>query len=158
MSEATIRSAVPADAPALARLRWEFRTGLAAAAEPEERFVARCAAWMEARLGERSAWRCWVAEDERGIAGQLWLERIEKIPNPVGEKEMHAYVTNVHVRDDQRGRGVGSQLLAAALREADAGGVDAVLLWPTERSRSLYRRHGFRDRGELMVRAAGGGH
>ena len=51
-----IRAATPADARALAELRWEFRAGKTPPTEAHEAFVARCAAWMSAEL-ERGAWR-----------------------------------------------------------------------------------------------------
>ena len=44
-----------------------------------------------------------------------------------------------------------ARLLAAALDECAAAGVHAASLWPTRRSRSLYRRFGFTGEGEVMV-------
>lgn len=149
-----VRPATAADAPALARLRYEFRAALGAPEEEERAFVERCAAWMAARLSAGSAWRCWVAAEGGAggaLAGTVWLHLIEKIPNPVDEPEAHAYVTNLYVRPRARGAGVGSALLAAALRECEARRVHAVILWPTPRSRPLYERHGFGPAEELMV-------
>ncbi len=40
------RPAGPADAPELARLRYDFRVELGEPNEEREVFVARCAAWM----------------------------------------------------------------------------------------------------------------
>lgn len=138
------------DAHALARLRYEFRSGVGVVSEGEAEFVARCRGWMEERLREGGAWRCWAAVRGQEIVGNLWAQLVEKIPNPVVEPERHAYVTNFYVREGERGRGTGSRLLASALdwcREAD---VHAVILWPTERSRTLYLRHGFAVREDLM--------
>jgi GNAT superfamily N-acetyltransferase len=153
---ATVRPATPADAPALARLRYEFRAALGVPDESEEAFVARCEAWMAARLAERDAgpWRCWVAEDGGGPGpvGTVWLQVIEKVPNPTPEPETHAYVTNLYVRPRARGGGTGSALLAAALAWCEARRVHAVILWPTPRSRSLYERHGFSTPASLMER------
>ena len=86
------------------------------------------------------------------MIGTVWLELIEKLPNPVGERERHGYITNLYVRAEQRGAGAGTRLLRAALAECDARGVDAVLLWPTPRSRSLYEREGFRPASDLLER------
>jgi GNAT superfamily N-acetyltransferase len=146
--------AVLADVPELARLRYEFRTALEAASEPEEAFVARCRRWMEERLAIPTGWRCWVTGDGPVLRGTVWLHLLEKLPNPVGEAEWHAYVTNLFVQPSARGRGLGSALLEAALRECDGRGVDAVILWPTPRSRSLYERHGFAVRDDLLERRA----
>jgi len=102
---------------------------------------------MERRLGADSAWRCWVAEREQAILGQLWLQLVEKLPNPVAEPERHAYVTNVFVREAERGHGLGGRLLETAMEWSRRRDVDSILLWPSEASRSLYARFGFRDSG-----------
>ncbi|HJQ70578.1 MAG TPA: GNAT family N-acetyltransferase [Blastocatellia bacterium] len=146
----TIRLATSSDASALARSRYSFRASLGEPCEDEEGFVARCSLWMRERLDQQSRWLCWVAEQDRVIVGHLWMQIIEKIPNPIIEPEFHAYITNFYVREEQRGGGVGSKLLEAALGWAKAQEVEAVILWPTERSRPLYERHGFAVREDLL--------
>jgi GNAT superfamily N-acetyltransferase len=147
-----IRRARPTDAAALARLRHEFRAGLDPAVEVEAEFLARCTAWMAERLEAGAAWLAWVAEVEDGIAGTVWIELIEKLPNPVGHRERHAYLTNFYVRPAHRGAGLGGALLAAALRACDERLVDALILWPTPASRGLYLRHGFAVRDDVLTR------
>ncbi|MFL5385670.1 MAG: GNAT family N-acetyltransferase [Longimicrobiaceae bacterium] len=148
-----IRRAAAEDAAALAALRWEFRAPLGRVSEDPDAFVRRCAEWMRTRLAGEP-WRAWVAEAGGRIVGTVWLQLMEKMPNPVAEPELHGYVTNLYVRETARG-GVGSRLLAAALEECAAAGVHAAFLWPTEGSRSLYRRFGFTGEGEVMAWAGG---
>jgi GNAT superfamily N-acetyltransferase len=143
-----IRAAQPSDAPALAELRWEFRAGKEPAVEDHSDFVARCAVWMARELA-RGEWRAWAADRRGTVVGQAWMRVIEKVPNPNGERDRHAYVSNVYVKPDARG-GVGTQLLQAALRYASDHQIDRVVLWPTRRSRSMYGRHGFRPDGDVM--------
>jgi len=151
--EPRIRRAVPGDARSLARLRYEFRIEIAPPVEPKTKFVARCARWMGARLRRRGAWRCWVVEDAEGeLIGSAWLQLIEKLPNPVAEAERHGYITNLYLRASHRGQGMGSRLLDALLAECDRESVDAAILWPTPRSRSLYQRNGFAVRDDLLER------
>jgi GNAT superfamily N-acetyltransferase len=147
---AEIRRAIPGDAVHLALLRYEFRAALNNPVEDREHFVARCTSWMAERLDEGSTWRCWVAEAGGAIRGHLWLQLIEKIPNPVPERELHGYITNVYVQPAARGEGTGAMLLEAALAHCRAAGVDSVVLWPTERSQPLYARHGFAFPRDLM--------
>jgi GNAT superfamily N-acetyltransferase len=157
MSDLVIREATAEDAPNLARLRYDFRSEQHEAAEEEEAFLARCEVWMSERLEGDPGWRCWVAEDAGVIVANLWLHRIEKLPNPVAEPEQHAYVTNVYVVPERRDGGVGALLLEAALAWCRHENVDAVLLWPSERSRSFYGRYGFGVRDDLFaLRPAGG--
>ena len=142
-----VRAAGPDDAPAMAELRWEFRSPRGALTETREAFVVRCAGWMRDELA--ADWRAWLAVDDGRIVGQIWMKIIGKIPNPTAERERHAYVSNVYVSPASRG-GVGDRLVAAALESARREGVDSVILWPSEKSRTLYARHGFVAHGRLM--------
>jgi len=143
------RRALPADAEALARLRFAFRARLEPPAEAEPGFLERCRRWMVDRL-ERGPWCCWVLETDGRVVGTVWLQLLEKLPNPVAEPEWHGYISSLYVEPGLRGRGLGSVLLSEALAECDRRGCDAVILWPTSRSRSLYLRHGFSVRDDLL--------
>ena len=144
-----VRPATPADVPHLAELRWEFRTGRAPAAEAHDAFIGRCAEWMRGELASERSWRAWVAVADGRIVGQVWLDTVEKVPNPIAERERHAYVSNLYVKPAARG-GVGSRLLQAALAWARENGVDRVVLWPTPASVTLYTRHGFARDADVM--------
>lgn len=148
------RPGIPADAPELARLRYAFRRALGAPVESEAGFFDRCSRWMTERLSRASAWHCWVVEGPHPaeLAGTIWLQTIEKIPNPLAEPERHGYLTNLYVRPELRGAGIGTALLAASLERCDAEVLDAVLLWPSAESRALYERHGFAVRDDLLER------
>ncbi len=147
----SIRPAIPDDAPELARLRFEFRAAERGAVEPEQAFVARCTTWMRQRLAPDGTWCCFVALRNGAIIGHIWVELVDKVPNPGGnEPERHAYVTNLYVRPAERG-GPGSALLDAAVAWCRGQRVDTVILWPTERSRSLYGRSGFATSSAIMA-------
>ena len=146
----TIRLATTADALALAELRYGFRSSLAHPHEGEVEFVQRCEIWMRERLRADSSWRCWIAQQDHSLLGNIWVQLIEKIPNPVLEAEWHAYVTNFYVRDEARGKGIGTMLLEGALGWCKTQGVQAVILWPTQRSRSLYERQGFSIKEDML--------
>ena len=143
-----IRPATPDDARRLAELRWEFRAGRDPAVEDHQAFVDRCAAWMTRELAG-SAWRAWVALDGDAIVGQVWVNLIHKVPNPIGERDRHAYLSNLYVQPSARG-GIGTALLETALDWSRANGVDRVVLWPAARSVTLYRRHDFKRDADVM--------
>ena len=146
----TVRLAAPSDALPLAMLRYELRSTTGVATENKKTFLGRCAVWMEQRLSEASLWHCWLAETRGEAMGCLWLQLVEKIPNPRSEAEHHAYITSFYVHESIRGRGVGSRLLDEAISWCRMRDVHAIILWPTERSRPLYERNGFAVREDIM--------
>lgn len=150
-----IRPATVDDAASLAALRWEFRSGRAPAVESESAFVERCTAWMRRELDAGGSWRAWAADRGGALVGQIWLRVIDKIPNPVGERDRQGYVSNLYVRPTERG-GIGTQLLETAIEWAGTQGADRIVLWPTPRSVTLYERHGFVRTGDVMELKCGG--
>ncbi len=144
-----VRRAGPAHARPMAELRYAFRTELAPPAEPQREFVERAAAWLAERL-DRGSWAGWLACEQQEPVGLVLVHLLEKVPNPVAEPESLGYVTSLYVLPRCRGRGVGDALLRTALHACREGGVDTVVLWPSERSVPLYRRHGFRRQGDVM--------
>ncbi len=143
MEDVHIRVATAAEAPALATLRYRFRAEVGTPIETEAAFVARTAPWIAARLGG-DAWRAWVAADDAGeIVGHVFVQFIEKIPNPAPEPEILAYLTNLSVVPALRNRGIGAQLLDADLAACDGMDVETIFLRPSAGSVPLYLRHDF---------------
>jgi GNAT superfamily N-acetyltransferase len=145
-----IRLASAGDAVTLARLRLELRSSSRTIVEDEQAFLARCESWMSERLRKETGWQCWIAEREASVMGAVWAQLIEKIPNPVAEPESYVYLTNFFVRPEYRSEGVGAQLLAAVLEWSKSKNAERVILWPTDRSRTFYLRHGFSFADDMM--------
>jgi GNAT superfamily N-acetyltransferase len=152
MAGIRIRLARPGDSRALADLRYRFRTETEPASETKPRFLRRCASWMMKRFRSGAyPWRCWVLDDGKQLLGNVCVQIFEKIPNPVNdEPELHAYVTNFYVAPELRSRGLGKKLLNKALSWCRARGTDAVILWATPGSKSLYRRCGFVESADMF--------
>jgi GNAT superfamily N-acetyltransferase len=146
-----IRPAEDRDAYRLAGLRWAFRSAVSAPVEGHVVFRDRCARWMKDALSPGGRWQAWLAEEKGEIVGNVWLNCIDKIPNPGAEPEVHAYLSNLYVLPDARGRGLGRDLLRAALAHCQRLHPHAVLLWPSERSRTLYERAGFQPALDVMT-------
>ena len=150
-SELRVRRASAADAPALARLRYEFRARRAATIEDEQSFVARCTSWIDERLTPAGPWLVWVLEAGDELIGTVWLQIIEKLPNPNRELERHAYLTSFFVRTEYRNQGAGARMLRVLLEECASRDIDAIFLWPSDESRTLYARHSFATASGMMI-------
>ena len=151
MARYRIRVATSGDWNALAEMRYRFRSEVGSPTETKSRFVRRCASWMKKAFGaDSTAWRCWVIDDGKELLGHVCVQLFEKIPNPVNEREAHAYVTNFYVVPEMRGRGMGSKLLNRALSWCRAQGTDSIVLWAASESKSLYRRCGFIEPADVL--------
>ena len=149
--EVEIRLASEEDAAILARLRCELRSSSHLLIENEQAFLERCESWMKERLRQGGQWQCWIAERQATVVGAVWAQLIEKIPNPVAEPEYYVYLTNFYVREAYRGAGVGSRLLTAVLEWSKSKNAEKVILWPTEKSKTFYLRHGFSFTDDVMI-------
>ena len=146
-----IRAAAIGDADALSELRWEFRSAQDRPTESHEAFVRRCAEWMRRELSIGGSWQAWVAIDGDLIVGQVWVQTVRKMPNPVADSEPEhlAYLSNLFVTPSARG-GTGTRLLERALDWCRTNRIDRVVLWPSRRSVTLYLSHGFSRGGDVM--------
>jgi len=94
-----------------------------------------------------------IARDDGGIVGFVTFE-----PD-AGAYETDATtgtVTNLFVRPDRRGEGVGGELLAAAERALSEAGADAVsleVMAGNEAARRFYRREGYGNHRVTMTKA-----
>jgi len=146
-----IRLATSADYRALAEMRYRFRAEVGSPTEPRSQFVRRCTSWMKKRFRVgSSAWRCWVVDDGDQLLGHVCVQLFEKMPNPVNEREVHAYLTNLYVVPEMRSQGLGRTLLNEALSWCRPQGTDAVILWATPESKSLYRRCGLIQSDDIL--------
>jgi len=144
MVRVRIRLARSDDCRALAELRYRFRAEDESVTETKSQFVRRCTSWMKKRFRAGSCpWRCWVFDDGKRLLGHVCVQLFEKIPNPVNEPELHAYITSFYVIPEMRDQGLGKRLLNKALSWCRARGTDAVILWPSTASKSFYRQCGF---------------
>lgn len=146
-----IRLARESDARALAALRWEFRAeGGEPPAVPYAEFATAYAAFFCAGLaaGERGHV---VAEDEGGaLIGHTVCQVVPLVPRPCRLDDACGVITDNYVRPASRDGGVGAALLAAAVEWARTRELETVIVWPSDRARPFYARHGFSDRSEIM--------
>ncbi|MCW2858350.1 MAG: putative acetyltransferase [Actinoallomurus sp.] len=157
MSAAVIRRAETADAPALAVLRWRFKVEeeeeCVGIPQAEREFSAEFARWL--RSGMAGPWRVWLAEADGDACGHVFLCLVEKVPSPHPHAKVLGYVTNFYVTPEQRDHGLGRALLDEVTRYARDHRLDTLVVWPSERRASLYRRCGFDGPGRTPRTARG---
>jgi GNAT superfamily N-acetyltransferase len=153
-----VRRATIDDADELARLRWEFRLEAGTPSSTTfDRFAEEMRSFVRDTIADDS-WCAFVAERDGRLIGCVWVQFVERVPHPNlrrGERPV-AYVTNMYVEPDLRDRGVGRELLDAAVDLARRRGASGAVLWPSERSVPFYRRAGFgTDDAPLFMPLAG---
>ena len=112
-------------------------------------YEERAAAWVAANEHTRIAW---LAELDDRPVGMLILVSVERMPEPAAPVSAWGYVHHFVVLAEHRAAGIGRQLMAAALAEADARGWPHLLLNPRPRSLPFYERWGFEPAGEWLAR------
>lgn len=134
----------------LARLRWRMHVEEIGSQIAEEEFAGQFRAWAVAALGD-VRWRVWVAVVDGQVVGHVYLERVDKVPRPVGRSGAWGFLTAFYVEKPFRDRGVGQRLLRAAIDWAISAGLEFVQVWPSKRSIALYKRMGFVREDEALV-------
>jgi GNAT superfamily N-acetyltransferase len=131
-----VRVARAGDAGAIAELRARWSAG--APADPG--FERRMADWLAADGDRRTTWLAVIGGAAAGMASVLEYRRM---PRPGRPDSRWGYVGTVFVREDARGRGIGTALLRTVTTAADERGYARLVLSPSARSLALYRRAGF---------------
>ncbi|HEX2307014.1 MAG TPA: GNAT family N-acetyltransferase [Jatrophihabitantaceae bacterium] len=152
--ETAVRLAGVADAAALAALRAEWSTG---SADVDAAFVEQFENWLRAE-GDRRV--TWIGDADGAVVGMLNLSVFRRMPKP-GRPDgapgtSWGYVSNVYVRPAQRRGGLGTLLVAEAVRYARAFGMARLVLNPSDEAAPLYARAGFVSASELMMLDLGG--
>jgi GNAT superfamily N-acetyltransferase len=128
------------------RARWaEERTGIAV----DPGYRADFTDWLRREQDQRTFW---VAEVDGAAVGMTNLLTFERMPVPGRAAGRWGYLGNMFVLGEHRDVGVGRLLLDAVLAHADRHGLVRVVLSPSDRSVPFYRRAGFGDAVELLLR------
>jgi GNAT superfamily N-acetyltransferase len=148
-----IRRGTAQDAPALARLRWQWwvderpgarASGASASSSGDvdrATFVDFFAAWVVDHLSTHLPF---VAEVDGRLAGMAWLMLPDRVPSVTNLDRRFGDVQSVYVVPDLRNAGVGAALMAAVLAEARARELEFVTVHSSERAVPMYERAGFR--------------
>ncbi|MEO3771282.1 GNAT family N-acetyltransferase [Micromonospora sp. B9E7] len=138
---ADVRAGTPADAVALAGLRWRRLTEEDGyPGNDHDDFVELFATWVTEHL---STHRPFVAEVDGDVVGMAWLMVADRVPAPTRRHRRTGDVQAVYVVPELRNSGIGAALLTVMLAEARELGLEHVTVHSSERAVRLYQRAGF---------------
>jgi GNAT superfamily N-acetyltransferase len=138
-----VRRATAADAPALARLRWRWRTEERAEAGTDRTaFLEFFTAWV---IDHLSTHLPFVVEVDGRTAGMAWLMLADRVPTPAIMDRRMGDVQSVYVLPELRDSGVGAALLDAVMSEARDRELRHVTVKSSDKALPFYRRAGFKD-------------
>jgi ribosomal protein S18 acetylase RimI-like enzyme len=114
--------------------------------EVTEKFVP----WVRERLvdGRYVGWL--TAEDGRVVAGAGVLF-MDFPPHWMDPEPVRAYLLNVYVEPEFRGRGLARELLEIAVKDAQQRGIKVMSLHASTFGRPLYERNGFKSTNEMIL-------
>lgn len=147
-----VRVAGADDMGQLARLLGQFDEGEQPdGAEPA--FATDLLRWWEAHQASHVAF---LAVLPTGTAvGMAWLAIAARVPRPGGRGRLCGDIQSVYVVAEHRSAGIGTALIGAVARQADALGLEHVTVHANQQARSLYERGGFAASRDLLMRTHG---
>jgi GNAT superfamily N-acetyltransferase len=108
--------------------------------------------WLAPRLGDGSYFG-WMLEEAGVVIAGLGMMIIDWPPHPSHPTDhRRAYILNVFVEPEHRGKGLATQLMALAEARARELGVGYAILHSTKQGRPLYERLGWGPTSEMAIR------
>lgn len=91
-----------------------------------------------------------IAETDGVDAGCGAICLSEELPSPDNPSGRCAYLMNIYVREEYRGRGVGHEIVRCLVEKARLAGCDKIYLETTDGARPLYKSIGFKELPGIM--------
>lgn len=148
MTKPEVRVATIADTAALLGLRQQWAEEQRGP-QPDPGFSDRFELWFRTEIRHRTFW---LAKVDGASVGMVNLLTFTRMPAPGRPGGGWGYLGNMYVVEAHRNAGIGRLLLDALVSHANTEGLERVVLKPTERSVSFYRRAGFDTANELLLR------
>jgi len=107
--------------------------------------------WLRPRLADGSYFG-WIAEEDGLPVGGLGMIILVWPPHPLHPTDSRrAYILNVYVEPERRGRGIASLLMKLAEQESRALGISYLVLHATEAGRRVYEKLGWGPTTEMSL-------
>jgi len=138
------------DLPELAHLLWSHASSEEQATQSVESFADDLGGWWRDNADTHFAF---VARTgDAAVVGMAWLALVPRVPRPGTTTRLSADIQSVFVLAEQRGQGIGSELVQSAVQHAARLGVGRVTVHSSRRAVPIYERRGFASSRELLHR------
>ena len=134
--------------------QWNFCTRLGDFVKEEQsvsqsldEFVDRFVEWCKSNP------HCFhfIAEEKDKIIAMVSVVIVDAIPRPLQSNQPIGYLTNTYTIPEYRNKGIGTGLLNFVKQWAtQEHNAETVIVWPSEKSISFYKRAGFDDRNDIL--------
>jgi GNAT superfamily N-acetyltransferase len=149
---AEIRMANVGDAGVITEHRhWMFEDNGYGAEGTLPKMDAAFEPWVTERLQDGRYVGLLLEEDERVVAG-AGIFFMEFPPHWMDARAMRAYVLNVYVAPEGRGKGYAKRLMAEVMKVCETRGAGVVTLHASPMGRRIYEGMGFSETGEMKLR------
>jgi GNAT superfamily N-acetyltransferase len=132
----------------LARLLWLHAAPDEQATHPVESFAVDLATWWTDHDDSHLAFVARLAPTQ--VVGMAWLALVPRVPRPGDCTRRSADIQSLFVVPDERGRGIGSELVRAASEHALRLGAGRVTVHSGRRAVPVYERLGFASSAQLL--------
>ena len=150
-----IRPAGPADIGTLIELRGRMLIELGADDPERLAELARVSIeWSEPAFADGRL-AGWIAERDARVIGGISMTLTTTLPQYRSLAGAVASVYGLYVEPAERGCGIATRLVSAAVEHARERGYDLVVLHAADRARPLYERLGFAPTSEMRLELAG---
>lgn len=99
---------------------------------------------------ENSQLYCWVATINEEIVSSLYIQVVKKLPKPSKLNDQFGYATNFYTVPEQRGSGIGKELLRKTKEWAASVDLEFIIAWPSVNSTELWNRENFKENESVV--------
>jgi ribosomal protein S18 acetylase RimI-like enzyme len=114
--------------------------------EVTEKFVP----WVRERLID-GRYLGWLTEEDGRVVAGAGVLLMDFPPHWMDAEPVRAYLLNVYVEPEFRGRGLARELLEMAVKDSQRRGIKVMSLHASTFGRPLYERNGFKSTNEMIL-------
>ncbi|MEU5417842.1 GNAT family N-acetyltransferase [Streptomyces sp. NPDC020667] len=156
VDDVACRPVQPHELAAVAELRWRWVQELYGMPDTTlDEFAPRFVAWAR---DAKSSHRCMVMVRDDVVIGMAWLAITQRVPHPRAIERTSGDVQCMCVVPDERGHGLGGELIEAVLMWASDLGLERVTVHSSDQAVPMYSRHGFEVSPRLLQVEIGQSH